>query len=204
MNKMIKKILKNKKIIFITGDAKKETGVFVHFVLQKSFKIFVTDKIPTFFNVFSLLTKDVIIISDNETENIEKVKSFLNDISCYFVITQTKKKSRLKKILQKNAGNFIFVLDFSVAKKLKKKKELLSFGINKKNADFYITDIHQKENETNFKVNYKGNTIPFWIKEKLKQKEIYAVLPALCITKLFKINLADVSHRIKEEFFTQR
>jgi hypothetical protein len=201
---MIKQILKKKKIVFITGDAKKEAGDFICFVLKKGFKVKSISKMPTAFDLFSLIGKDVIVIKDNEKESAEKVKAFLSGLSCFFVITHLKKKARIKKLLKGSLHNFFFVLDFSIAKKIKKKKDFLNFGINKKSADFYITDIHQKENETNFKVNYQSNTIPFWIKEKLKQKEIYAILPALCIAKLFKINLADVSYRIKEEFFTQK
>lgn len=201
---MIKGLLKRKKIIFVVGEAKEETGDFIHFVLSNSFKVFLFKKLPTISDIFSILKSDIIVIKDDETQSVEEVRSFLKGISCYFVITEMKKKARVKKIIQGFLEEFIFVLDFSIAKKLKKKKEFLTFGINKKSADFYITDIHQKEEEINFKVNYGGNTIPFWIKEKMKKKEIYSILPALCIVKLFKINLADVSYRIKEEFFTER
>ncbi len=200
----MKILTKKKKVIFITGDARKEAADFIYFVLKRSFKVAILNGVPSFFDFFVLLGKDVIIIKDNELENTEKVSSFLEGLACYFVVTHLKKKTRLKRILKGSLTSFSFVLDFSIAKKLKKKKDFLAFGINKKSADFYITDIHQKEHETNFKVNYQSNTIPFWIKEKLKQKEIYAILPALCIAKLFKINLADISYRIKEEFFTQK
>jgi len=200
---MIKELLKKKKIIFVTGDAKKEAGSFIYFVLKDSFKVFLINRIPTFFDIFSILKCDVIIIEDNEKESVERIRSFLGDFSCYFVITEVKKKGRVKKIIH-GFEDFIFVLDFSIAKKLKRNKEGLTFGINKKSADFYITDIHQREDEINFKVNYGGNTIPFWIKEITKKKEIYGILPALCIVKLFKVNLADVSYKIKEEFFTEK
>jgi hypothetical protein len=201
---MVKGLLKKKKIIFIVGDAKEETGNLIHFVLKNSFNVFLINRIPKIFNIFSVLKSNVIIIKDNEKQTTEEVKSFLNGISCYFVITELKKKARVKKIIPGFPEDFVFVLDFSIAKKLKRKKEFLTFGINKKSADFYITDIHQREEEINFKVNYGGNTIPFWIKEKMKKKEIYSILPALCIVKLFKLNLADVSHRIREEFFTEK
>ncbi len=201
---MIKELLKKKKIIFVTGDAKKEAGSFIRFVLKDSFNVFLTNRTPSFFDIFSILKSDVIIIEDNEKESVEKIRSFLDGFPCYFVITEVKKKGRAKKIIRGFLEDFILVLDLSIAKKLKRNKEVLTFGINKKSADFYITDIHQKEDEINFKVNYGGNTIPFWIKEKTKKKEIYGILPALCIVKLFKINLADVSHKIKEEFFTEK
>jgi hypothetical protein len=201
---MIKGLLKKKKIIFVTGEVKEEAGSFIRFVLKDSFKVFLINGTPTYFDFFSILKSDVIIIKDNEKESVEKVRSFLGDFSCYFVVTEMKKKGRVKKIIRGFLEDLIFVLDFSIAKKLKINKEVLTFGINKKSADFYITDIHQKENEINFKVNYGGNSIPFWIKEKTKKKEIYGILPALCIVKLLKINIAEVSHKIKEEFFTEK
>jgi hypothetical protein len=172
--------------------------------LKNSFNVFFTNRLPRFSDIFSLLKSNVVIVKDNKNESVEDVRKLLSGSSCYFVITELEKKARVKKIIRGFLEDFIFVLDFSIAKKLKRKKEFLTFGIDKKSADFYITDIYQKEEEVNFKVNYGGNTIPFWIKEKMKKKEIYAILPALCIVKLFKINLADVSHRIKEEFFTEK
>ncbi len=199
---MIGTILKRKKVIFIAGDRNKETAYFANFVLKDNFTIFSSDKIPSIFDFFSILKSDIVIIEDNNSEDHLKVKRFL-ELSqyCVFVITETKEKARIKKILQGSLEKLIFVLDFSVAKKLKKrkKKDVLTFGIDRKRAAFYITDIRQREKETNFKVNYGANTIPFWVKEKLKNKEIYAVLPALCLAKIFKLNLANVSHRIREE-----
>ncbi len=202
---MIKTILKRKKVIFIAGDRKKETAYFARFVLKDRFSIFFADRLPGVLDIFSVLASNIVIIEDNEKEEPLKIKEFLSSsFSCVFVITETEKKARIKKILQGSLENLVLVLDFSIAKKLKrrKKKGVLTFGVGRKRAAFYITDIHQKEEETNFKVNYGANAIPFWVKEKLRNKEIYAVLPALCLAKLFKLNLAEVSHRIREELPT--
>jgi len=198
-------IFRNKKIIFITGDKKKETAYFAKFVLKDNFSVLSLNRTPRLSDFLSVAMKDVIIIEDNEKENPDKIKKLLNSSSfCIFVITEIEKKARIKKILPKSLESFVLVLDFSIAKKLKKRKRkgVLTFGVDKKGAAFYITDIHQKENETNFKVNYGANTIPFWIKGKMKIKEVYGVLPALCLAKIFNLNLAEVSNKIREKLTT--
>jgi len=194
-------LLKNKNVIFITGDSKKETAYFVDFVFKNNFSVFYTNKVPDIFDFFSIIRSNIIIIEDDTKEDYQKIKKLLQSLSfCTFVVTETKNKARVKKILKGLLEDLNLVLDFSIAKKLEKrrKKTILTFGINKKSADFYVSDIHQKEDETNFKVNYEGATIPFWFQEKLKNREIYAVLPALCIAKLLRLNLAEVSYKIKE------
>ncbi len=201
---MIKAVFKNKKVIFITGDRKKEAVHFIEFVLKDSFSLFHINRIPGIFDILHILKSDIIIIEDEGFDNPETIKSFLYPIKfCVFIVTGVKKRTRVKKFFRGFLKNWIPVLDFSVAKKLKKEKtkEVLTFGINKKSAQVYISDIYQKKEETNFKVNYKANIIPFWIKGKIKEKKIYGVLPALCVAKILNLNLAEVSYKIKEELF---
>jgi hypothetical protein len=93
------------------------------------------------------------------------------------------------------------VSDFSMSKKLEKRKtkETLTFGIDRKRANIYITDISVREGNTNFKVNSKLNIVPFWVKKELKKREIYSILPGLCVAKIMDLNLAEISYRVKEE-----
>ncbi len=206
---MLKQLLKNKKVIFIIGDRKEEAAYFARQILKEKFSVFYKERLPGTLDVFSIATKDIILLKESKEDSHRKIKKFLEDLpDCTIVITETKRKAKVRKILQGSLEDLTLILDFSIAKKIKKKKKkkVLTFGINKKRAHFCITDIYQKERETNFKINYEGNTIPFWIQEKLKSKEIYGVLPALSLAKLFKLNLADVSYKIKEELlsFTQK
>jgi hypothetical protein len=88
-----------------------------------------------------------------------------------------------------------------MSKKLEKRKtkETLTFGIDRKRANIYITDISVREGNTNFKVNSKLNIVPFWVKKELKKREIYSILPGLCVAKIMDLNLAEISYRVKEE-----
>jgi hypothetical protein len=199
---MIKKILKNKRVIFITGDRKEEATYFLKFILKERFSIFSLNEIPKNNNIFALLKHNTIVIKESEKNSTKEISDFLNGLlNCTIVITETEKKAKIKKILQGSLEKLTLIVDFSIAKKLqkRKKKKVLTFGLNKKGADFYISDIYQKEKETNFKINYEGNTIPFWVQKNLNTKEIYSILPALCIAKIFKLNLAAVSREIKEK-----
>ncbi len=199
--KMIRFLLKNKKLIFITGDRKSEVAYFIDFVFSRDFPVLYLNKTPNIYNIFSIIRSKIIILEDGKEENEKNIKDFLKKISSpVIIITETEKKARIKKIISSDViKKSNLIIDFSVAKKLTRKKNI-TFGIDRKGADFYITDIYQKEEETNFKVNYKENTIPFWFKKRLKNKEIYSFLPAICVARFFNLNLVDFSYRIKEEF----
>ncbi len=205
---MIKGLLKNKKVIFILGDKKEEVKTFTKFILDDSFSLFVKSGLPDYKDIFSLLRSEVVIISDSEKCEPEKVKLFLSGLgNGVAIITETEKKARIRKIAKGSLDNLVLIIDFSISKKLRKKKKVFTFGINKKNADFSISDVVRKEEGINFKINYSGNTIPFWVNKDLKSREIKSLLPAICLAKIFKLNLADTSYRIREKLdvrFTEK
>ncbi len=199
---MIKSILRKKRVIFITGSQRQKAGYFIDFILQSHLSVLRLNHIPSLLNFFSVLKSEIIIIEDNKNESSEKIRNFLSSLPiCVFVVTQARTKVRVNELLRGFAKEWRLIIDFSTARKIKKdkNKNTLTFGIDKKKADIYITDIYQKEEETNFKVNYDYKIIPFWLNKKLKKKEIYAILPALCLAKLFKLNMAEVSFKIKKD-----
>jgi hypothetical protein len=198
---MIGKILKNKKIIFVMGEQKREASYFLDFVLKDDFSVVKINNTPSFFNIFSLIKSDVVIFQDNEAVNFEKVKKFLHHFSsCIFVITKLENRSRVRTMLSGFKKEWSIVSDFSMSKKLEKRKtkETLTFGIDRKKANIYITDISVREGNTNFKVNSKLNIVPFWVKKELKKREIYSILPGLCVAKIMDLNLAEISYKVKE------
>lgn len=188
--------LKNKKIIFVMGEQKREASYFLDFVLKDDFSVVKINNTPSLFNIFSLIKSDVVIFQDNESVNFEKVKKFLHRFSsCIFVITKLENRSRARTMLSGFKKEWSIVSDFSMSKKLEKRKtkETLTFGIDRKRADMYITDISVKDGNTNFKVNNKLNIVPFWVKKELKKREIYSILPGLCVAKIMNLNLAEIS-----------
>ncbi len=199
---MIKEIIKRKKLIFLMGERREDILSISMLVLQRNFSIYHSKKPLSLFDFFKVLRSDVIIFEDDENIKIEEWRAFFTNYNNVFcVITEMKKRARAKKFLRNFSKSWNIILDFSVAKKIKddKSKKITTFGIEKKSADFYVSDINQKEKETNFKVNDRASIIPFWIEGKLTHKEIYGVLSALCIAKALNLNLVQVSYYIKEK-----
>ncbi len=197
----MKSLLKNKKIIFVSGDIKRGASGFVYLVLKDKFSVSYFNRIPDIFDFFKILRSEIIILEDNLKDNTEALKAFVSSAeNCFFIFTDTKKKMRTRKMLKGFSRKWNLALDYSIARRLKRKrgKKSLTFGMKKKSADFSVTDIHSKDSETNFKVSYKGKSIPFWINKKLKAREVYGVLPAICVAEMIGMNLAEVSQKLKK------
>ena len=75
--------------------------------------------------------------------------------------------------------------------------QILTFGF-KEGADFWATDLKQNGG-TNFKVNYRGNIVPVWLKKRLEQKEIYPVLTAVAVGAAMNLNLVEISQSLNED-----
>jgi len=80
----------------------------------------------------------------------------------------------------------------------------LTYGFYKK-SDLQATDLNidintkeEKNNdETNFKVNYLGSIVPFWIKNISLKEEIYNILAAIAVGIVLDMNLVEISQKIK-------
>jgi len=72
----------------------------------------------------------------------------------------------------------------------------LTFGFQK-GADFQATDINYNIKGTNFKINYQGKSIPFWIKRVFGKEQIYTILSAVCLGTVKGLNLIEISQSLK-------
>ncbi len=198
----MKKIIKNKKVVLITGEQNEEAAQALHFILKDKYSVFRFKGLPKIYYFFSLLKSEVVIVEDDPEINPQKIVSFFPS-KFFLLVTQERKKTRIKKFLRQFPESGFLAIDFSVANKIRGKnfQKVSTFGIEKKNADFYISDISKGEKETNFKINYKENIVPFWIKGKVKRKKIYGVLSALCLGESLHINLAEASQRLRSSFY---
>jgi len=82
--------------------------------------------------------------------------------------------------------------------KIKFFEETLSFGINEK-SDVFASDIHANGG-INFKVNYKGSSVPFWANyspETDSKEQILPVLAAVCVGIALDLNLVEISQSLK-------
>ncbi len=94
--------------------------------------------------------------------------------------------------------NLILSSDDEMVKKMGYFSNLntLSFGFQK-SADFRVSDI-RSNGGTNFKVNYQGKVIPFWLKESLLREEIYSTVCAALVATIFGLNLVEISQALKK------
>ena len=72
----------------------------------------------------------------------------------------------------------------------------LTFGFQK-GADFQATDINYNIEGINFKINYQGKSMPFWLKGVFGKEQIYAVLSAVCLGTVKGLNLVEISQSLK-------
>ncbi len=75
--------------------------------------------------------------------------------------------------------------------------QVYSFSLNRK-ADLTLTKLH-KNHGTNFKINYKGNSVPFWVKDRLSQNKGIDLLAAITVGVILKNNLVKISQILKEK-----
>ena len=75
-----------------------------------------------------------------------------------------------------------------------KPERILTFGFQE-GADFRASDL-KINGGINFKINYKENVVPIWLKEEGNKNQIYAVLAAACVGTIFDLNLVEISQII--------
>ncbi|MCD6233401.1 hypothetical protein J7J81_03465 [bacterium] len=73
----------------------------------------------------------------------------------------------------------------------------LTFGFGE-NADFRATNYHIDENGINFKLNFKGNVLPVWLRYLFGKKYVYAALATLAVGTVLDLNLIELSQNLKD------
>lgn len=73
---------------------------------------------------------------------------------------------------------------------------VLTFGFQDK-ADFQASDVKITESGTNFKLNYKGNIVPVWLKEIFGKEQIYSGLAAISTAAMLGMNLVEASQELR-------
>jgi len=118
-------------------------------------------------------------------------------------VTQFKK---LAKILPAQ-GHIILNFDDETVREIKEETNLrdynppttpshiLTFGFQE-GADFQATDI-KLNSGTNFKINYKGNSVPIWLEKLFGKEQIYSALAAAAVGTIFDLNLVEISNILR-------
>jgi hypothetical protein len=183
MNKLVNFIfsLRKPKLVILAGSGKE----IVQQVLKPRFKT----------------TKDVLVIESN-LENIEEIKFLIKNSSLpVLALNQTSDVSfeKIKTLVQAMPSQGFLILNFN-EEVIGKIKELgflsfLTFGFDEK-ADFYASDV-KINGGTNFKINYKGNSVPIWLEQSRGEEQIPGVLATAAAATIFGLNLVEVSEALK-------
>lgn len=155
--------------------------------------------------IIYLIKKDIKIIHSNNLTEKELIFLLHNSSKPILIFKNTNNfpAYKIKAILNNfpSAGTIAFKKGNKFEEKFKlvlSPTQIYSFALDKK-SDLTLTDL-QKNHGTNFKINYKGNSIPFWIKEKLDQNKALNILIAIIIGVILKNNLVKISQVIKEKY----
>lgn len=177
----LKTVFKKPYIIVIGRESLFSVKLISKILKESSYRIFNSDflNLKQIEKMGSLLKKSkqpILAINSLETrKEIAKVKKIVKDL--------------------RYPGYLVLHSDNENIKELSK-ANLLIYGFSKK-SDIQISDINVDENGTNFKVNYQGNSVPFWFKESLKKKQINNVLLAISIGIIKDINLVKISELLR-------
>lgn len=77
--------------------------------------------------------------------------------------------------------------------------EKTDFGFNE-TADFKASDVNITQEAINFKLNFKGNSVPIWLKNENytnNADEIYIILSAICVGDFLGMNIVEISENLK-------
>ncbi len=100
-------------------------------------------------------------------------------------------------------GYMVASFDHGVVRRIKSESSahVLTYGLQT-GADLLASDINIGQIETNFKANYEGYTIPFWIKNLSQKDDIYLILAVIGIGIVQGFNLVEISQFLKSFDFS--
>ncbi len=77
------------------------------------------------------------------------------------------------------------------------RKKGLTFG-EKESADFNVSDVNISPQGINFKLNYRGSTVPFWASGSFNEKDAEIIAGLVAVAVLKGMNLVEASQKIKD------
>lgn len=94
-------------------------------------------------------------------------------------------------------GYLILNFDDETVREIKNESSAhpLTYGFQER-ADFKASDININLSGTNFKINYQGNIVPFWLKNIFGKEQIYSVLTAIAVGIINNRNLIEISQAL--------
>lgn len=197
MQNLIEKLnffVKKPKVIMIFGENRVRVKDFLTKILKLNFKI--GEKVL------------IVDIDLQDPSSMEKLSFFVKN-SPYPILSFVgnsllpDQKEKIEKVMETLPDTAKILLnnddDSLKGLKIRDNINLLTFAANSI-ADLRVTDVF----EANFKVNYKGSTIPIWFEKPLDlssesiKEEVASVLAAVSIGLMLDLNLVGMSQVLRE------
>jgi len=116
-----------------------------------------------------------------------------------FFAGEREETSQIRKLAEVLPARGFLILNFDDETVRELKSEInahsLTYGFQER-ADFQATDVNVNLSGTNFKMNYQGNIVPFWLKNLFGKEQIYSALTAICLGVIKNINLVEISQTL--------
>lgn len=100
-----------------------------------------------------------------------------------------------------SGGRLLLNYDKEAIRQLRGKSssQVLTFGLAEQKENFIgpelqASDVRFIENGLNFKLNYKGSSVPIWLSRSSAREDIYSVLSAIAAGVALNVNLVELSH----------
>jgi len=193
----IKFTFKKQKVVVITGSARKNTFNAVNQVLRSRLKIGedvlifeAEDKKVSDYEFFLKNSKEPVLIVTNTIDIPSDSDFFAGERE---LIKNTR---NMVKALPENV-NLVLNFDDETSREVgdSTKLKILTFGLQ--NRASLMASNFKINGGTNFKINYKGNTVPIWLKKTFGREQIYSALAACCVGVIFNLNLVEISEALK-------
>jgi len=191
-------------VIAVTGFGQQAAKEAILQVLKGRFKIgeeiliFATDlressEIERFEFLMKQSSLPILIVTHLSNPPLERTSWTSDEI-------RTKQIKKIIKFLSVK-GFLILNFDDKTVRELRTETQVrpLTLGFQE-GADFQASDLNVRTGAgVNFKINYKGNIVPVWLKQFLGKEQIYAALTATCLGTILGLNLIEISQALKEE-----
>jgi len=191
---------KKPRIVLITGNNEKDIAETISDVIKEYFQVKIIERE---ISVFDFFRNKVLIFKANPEKS--RLFEFLLSKSKLPILVLSgaerdfsKSENITKLIRSLSVGFLVLGPDNGYFREIKKESKVgvFSFGFQNK-TDFWVTDI-KMNSDTNFKINYRGNIVPFWLRGIASNEKICSALIAASIGELMGLNLIKTSEALKE------
>jgi len=200
----IKKIifnLKETKVVLVLGSDNEKTCQEIVQVLKSKLKAkILKNKKP---GTLDLLLNNVLAFqTDLEDEKVYLELIELIKISRLPILILTRKdglSDGVKEMVKAMPLHGLLVLNFDVAEARDIREQAntksLTFGFED-GADLKASDVHVNGG-INFKINFRGKTVPIWQEDITVKDHLYSTLAAICVGIASGLNLVEISESLK-------